>query len=376
VRSVSIAILLLLFALTAAEAADIDVKRLEGGSTLVVVEGKLEFGDIETFRAKVAALPAGGTTVAFQSKGGRLLAGIRIGTVIRSKKFATVVPDAAECASACALAWLGGTRRFAGKDAKIGFHAAYVIREGAPTESGPGNAIVGAYLNQLGLSEKAILYVTQAVPTSMQWMTMQDAAEYGIAVAPLSPPPHSASAGAAASDYPKGSSERLAIDFVLALVTRWSGPNAELMPFLDQSYADKVLYFGKPTPRQTVLREKRRLAERWNQRAYTVRPGSLSAMCTGRDGTCRVKGVMSWKLTNHETSARGSTSFEYSVINVIDEHEPLRIAAETTSAKDRRPAALTPLTLVGQGLQKLVSPLRATSKSANTVSRPKAPVVR
>ena len=376
-RSVRVAILLLLFALAGAEAADIDVRRLDGGSTLVVVEGKLEIGDIEAFRAKVAALPAAGTTVAFQSKGGRLLAGIRIGTLIRSKKFATVVPDAAECASACALAWLGGTRRFAGKDAKIGFHAAYVIREGGPTESGPGNAIVGAYLNQLGLSEKAILYVTQAVPTSMQWMSMQDAAEYGIAVAPLSPLPHSAPTGAAATDHPRGSPERLAIDFVLALVTRWSGPNAELLLFLDKSYAEKVLYFGKPTPRQAVLRDKRRLAERWNQRAYTVRPGSLSATCTGSDGTCRVKGVMSWKFSNQANeSARGITSFEYSVINVIDEREPLQIAAETTSANDKRPAASNPLTLVGRGLQKLVSQLRTTNKSANTSIRPKAPIVR
>src|SRR5262249_17169291 len=106
VRSVGIAMLLLFVALAEADAADIDVKRLDGGSTVVVVEGKLDFSDIEAFRAKVAALPAAGTTVAFRSKGGRLFAGIRIGKLIRSKRFTTVVPDAAECASACALAWL------------------------------------------------------------------------------------------------------------------------------------------------------------------------------------------------------------------------------------------------------------------------------
>ena len=59
------------------------------------------------------------------------------------------------------------------------------MKTGALSESGPGNAILGAYLSQLGLSEKAILYITHAAPTSMQWMGMEEAAEYGITVSKL-----------------------------------------------------------------------------------------------------------------------------------------------------------------------------------------------
>ena len=378
-RSIRVAILLF-FALTGAQAADIDVKRLEGGSTLVVVEGKLEIGDVETFQAKVASLPAAGTTVAFQSQGGHLLAGIRIGSVIRSKKFATVVPDAAECASACALAWLGGTRRYVGKESLVGFHAAFTLKEdGAPAESAPGNAILGAYLNQLGLSEKAILYITQAVPESIQWMSMREAAELGIAVSPLQPPksarkPHPTKS--AAAEHPEGSPEQRAIDFVLALVKRWSGPNTELLSFLNTSYAEKVLYFGKPTPREAVLVKKRRLADRWTHRAYTVRPGSLSATCAGAGDTCRVKGIMSWKFENPETkgSASGVSSFEFSVIN---EHNALQITGETSSAKDKPPAASNPLKEVRQRLDHLVSQisgLRTTNQPAKSATRPKTPV--
>jgi hypothetical protein len=191
VRSVCVIILLLL-ALTGAEAADVDVKHLDSGPALIVIEGDLELGDIETFRTKAALLPPAGATVEFRSKGGSLLAGIRIGALIRTKKFTTVVPDGAQCASACALAWLGGTRRFVGQHSNIGFHTAYIFKPAGPVESGPGNAILGAYLNQLGLSEEAILYVTQAAPTSMQWMSVEEAAEHGIAVA-LLPPSRSAS---------------------------------------------------------------------------------------------------------------------------------------------------------------------------------------
>ena len=111
---------------------------------------------------------------------GSLLAGIRIGTMIRAKNFATVVPEGTQCASACAIAWLGGTPRLVEERASVGFHAAYIVKAGGPIESGPGNAILGAYLNQLGLSEKAILYITHAGPTTIHWMNMGEAAEYGI----------------------------------------------------------------------------------------------------------------------------------------------------------------------------------------------------
>ena len=56
-----------------------------------------------------------------------------------------------------------------------------------PVESGSGNAILGAYLNQLGLSEDAILYITKTAPTSIQWMSLEDANEHGIARRALSP---------------------------------------------------------------------------------------------------------------------------------------------------------------------------------------------
>jgi len=170
-------------ALTRADAAQIAVRPLDNGSTLIAIEGELDLGDIESLRKSTESIPVGRATIEFSGKGGSLLAGIRIGTLIRAKKFTTVVPDGGQCASACALAWLGGARRLVGEYSNVGFHTAYIVKTGGLTESGPGNAILGAYLNQLGLSERAILYITHAAPTSMQWMSMQEAAEFGITVA-------------------------------------------------------------------------------------------------------------------------------------------------------------------------------------------------
>lgn len=376
-RGIGVIILLLLAA--RAEAAHIDIKPLDNGSALIVIDGKFEVADIETFRAKVAALPAGKATVAFQSKGGRLLAGIRIGTLIRTKRFTTVVPDGAVCSSACALAWLGGTQRYVGKDANVGFHAAFTFRAGEPTESGVGNAILGAYLNQLGLSEKAILYITRAAPTSMEWMSLEQAAEHGITVARLQPPssaPPSSANGAASAEYPDSSPERRALDFVLALAARWSGPNAEVLHALDALYTDNVVYQGKSTPRETVVLSKRRFAERWTERSYDIHPRSLSATCAEAGGTCRVKGRMKWKFRNASTSSRGVATFEYGL--VLDGEAP-RIAAEASSPHKKQSPTSNPLKQVGRSLQQLLAQIskpRPTNTPVKTANRPKAWVAR
>ena len=178
-----------------------------------MVEGDLELSDIEVFRSQVA--PLSKATVAFRSDGGSLLAGIRIGMLIRVKNFTTIVPDAAQCASACAVAWLGGAHRFLGAGSKVGFHAAYVQKAGGATESGPGNAVLGAYLDQIGLPEDAIVYITQAAPNSMKWLNMEEAAQHGIDVALLPPadaPPPSSDPNVVASQEPGADEPRRACD--------------------------------------------------------------------------------------------------------------------------------------------------------------------
>jgi hypothetical protein len=375
VRSVCVIVIWLL-ALPVAQAAEIVVKPLEGGATLIAIDGELELSDIDSFRSKTELLPVGRTTIEFRSKGGKLLAGIRIGAQIRAKRFNTVVPDGAQCASACALAWLGGARRFVGENSNVGFHTAYILKTGGPAESGPGNAILGAYLNQLGLSEEAILYITYAAPTSVHWMSLEEAAEYGIVVAKLPQTGVSPEASdAVGTQHPQGSSEQRAIDFVHSLYERWSGPNAELMPVLDNLYTEKVLYHGKSTSRQSVLLSKRRFAQHWTQRYYAIRPGSLSATCAAAGGTCRVKGTMSWKLHEAKTTAasRGVASFAYSI--VLKDSGP-QISAESDTVNDKPSTTSSSLGTVGRSIQHLLAQLSKPSKAPTKAAAAKAPAAR
>lgn len=142
--------------------------------------------------------------MAFDSDGGSLVAGIQIGETIRLKNFSTLVPNGKRCASSCALAWLGGTRRFMGPESKIGFHSAYNGDTGQVT--GPGNALVGAYLNKIGLPYDAVVYITSASPDSITWLSKADAEKIGIEVAffQLSPPTARKAVTPTASAPPQG----------------------------------------------------------------------------------------------------------------------------------------------------------------------------
>jgi hypothetical protein len=149
---------------------------------VVMVEGLLVADDEDQFGAKTASLPS--AFVAFSSDGGSLVAGLRIGEAIRRKGFSTIVPDGQRCASACALAWLGGVERFIGTDGKIGFHAAY--DSASDGDTGIGNTVVSAYLAKIGLPYEAVIYITQTAPNEMTWLNMSDAAQRGIRVTLLS----------------------------------------------------------------------------------------------------------------------------------------------------------------------------------------------
>ena len=161
-----------------AEAASVSFAGQSANLAFFVIEGELKAGDDDAFQQKIAPYQKG--VVVFDSVGGNLIAGMLIGEAIRLRNFATWIPSGNRCASACALAWLGGTTKFMGKHSLIGFHAAHRADDGS--EFGMANALVGKYLADLGLSYAAIGYITKAPPKSMTWLTEAEAAGVGIEI--------------------------------------------------------------------------------------------------------------------------------------------------------------------------------------------------
>lgn len=166
----------------AAGSAQIVVSPSTETAALISITGELEFGDAVAFQRKTERV--GEAVVVLHSPGGNAAAGISIGRAIRKRGFVTVVPPSVNCASACAWAWLGGVQRLMGERARIGFHAAYLLRGGRARRSAATNAMFADYVSGLGLPPQAIAYVTGAPPDRMYWLTLATAQAVGIKTSP------------------------------------------------------------------------------------------------------------------------------------------------------------------------------------------------
>jgi hypothetical protein len=279
---------------------------------IVLVEGDLLPSDDAAFRAHVGRLTK--AIVGFKSDGGNLLAGIAIGKTIRLKSFATAVLDGERCASACALAWLGGAPRLMGTSAYVGFHAAYVEKDGRAMEIGVGNALVGSYLTQIGLSENAVIYITAAAPTEVRWLTLRDAEKIGIDVVPWATAPAARPAQplVAAREMSERDLPNRARSFVNAVTAKWSDANSAGLSWLDALYADQVDYYGKRLSRDAVLTDKRRFTERWPERAYKV----ISSYAECNASKCFIDGYVDWQTRDiaRKATASGVAGFAYVVV--------------------------------------------------------------
>jgi hypothetical protein len=175
-----------------ANAATFDLKECKdksAGCYIVTLTGKIEPGDGEAFHNLVQSKNITKALVALNSPGGEFEDGMTIANTVRLNKFTTWVGDGWECESMCSTIWLAGSRRFYQGKAKIGFHgifSAWVNRETKKMTgvqpSSSGNALVGAFYNQLGLGPIAIEALTKAAPDSMYWLDKNKATELGIQI--------------------------------------------------------------------------------------------------------------------------------------------------------------------------------------------------
>jgi hypothetical protein len=147
---------------------------------VIGINGGIEAADADRFQE--LASTRNNAMVFLRSGGGKMAPAIRIGEIIKAKGYVTVVREV--CASACALIWLAGSKRFMTATARIGLHQAYTVTGQA---DGAGNAILGSYLTRLGLSYSAIAYATQASPGEVKWLTVDDAKRVGIGLIVLNP---------------------------------------------------------------------------------------------------------------------------------------------------------------------------------------------
>lgn len=145
-------------------------------TTAIKLQGEIVLGDFARFK-KVADRAGPGTFVYLESPGGTAIEGMMIGEYVREKRFETVVDDRTTCASACAMIWLAGVRRFKAPGGAIGFHG---VSDGHGQSLGVGNAVYGAYMAHLGYSYDAIIWAASAASDEAFWID-ENSAKVGIA---------------------------------------------------------------------------------------------------------------------------------------------------------------------------------------------------
>ena len=333
-----------------AHAAEMRVLPIQNGVVVIAITGKIEPEDGKQFAALAARYPR--AIVGFGSPGGAAIAGLQIGQVIRLRHYSTMVTQDSYCASACALAWLAGTPRLMQPGAHVGFHAAYIEHDGSKEETGVGNALVGAYLTNLGLSMDAIIYIEQAHPDEITWLTPEDARLHDISLRILpatpgddEPPPRTRPDRASPTtvsrtppDRPQPFSvlspdltvpadpdaghsslplEARAHAFVQEYFAHWSEDNGEALAYFGASYAQEVSFYGKPVDRVTLLHGKRDYAERWPVRVYTVRPDGLRVFCNDATQTCTISGIVDWDCRSAARRAHSVGSANFSLTAVM-----------------------------------------------------------
>jgi hypothetical protein len=309
-----------------ARAANISTVTQDGVTKVIVIAGVIAPGDAQKF-ANIA-LMTDDAVVALASDGGALKEALNIGRAIRLKGFSTYVTANSRCASACALIWLAGVPRQMASTARVGFHAAYYDLSGVKEISASGNAIVGSYLNTLGLPERAVLSLTSAPPTSVRWfspaqvrgtgvdVTIKDldgASEGGVTEQAQTPRTtevtkdvSSLGVGAAATPADVEAQARI---FAARYLTYENEEAARSLALMSDVYDDKVSHFGKMKTRQEVLAEHALFVTKWPNRKQSLKQGSVIVQCKAPQAQCMVDALIDWEVASGSTRTKGVSTW-------------------------------------------------------------------
>ncbi|WP_412104540.1 hypothetical protein [Rhizobium ruizarguesonis] len=338
-KSVSFISMLLAFVAMAGEGhAAISYQRVDGAPGRgLVINGVFEFSD-DPMQLVDEYTQYQADYISFDSPGGNVVTAIRFGRAIRALNARTLQIRALECASACAFAFVGGVERFA-EPGSIGVHR-ISLSDDVPMDNKLAvstvqlmtGEIIG-YLTDMGVSPNLLQLSLSIDSTDIRYLTAAEMRDWNINTpedmpsaqesAP-SPPGAAPQESATPADMPSdpSASEEVAasepgdltteaVDFVNRYNDEWSKDSASALAFMKGVYADEVSFFGNSVDKDAVLKEKAAFAQRWPERIYSVKPGSVTASCAGK---CEMSGIVEWFAGNRDTGKTSSGMAEFSFV--------------------------------------------------------------
>jgi hypothetical protein len=167
-RSPLVAAILSIAAGTSAAAAELQMGQMPaGGGTAIMLSGLIVAGDETKFYALTQNI--GQATVITTGPGGSVGAAIAIGTEIRNRGWSTLVPNNAQCASACSMIWLAGQTRRLAAGAQIGFHAMSRVQNGGRAEVHEEDFVLRRWLSDLGYALDTTATIVNTPAASIHW---------------------------------------------------------------------------------------------------------------------------------------------------------------------------------------------------------------
>jgi len=311
-----------------------DERELDSG-TFIVVGGQIEFTDSLTPFELLARQGRAGF-VTFDSPGGSPYKAMDLGRLIRRYGLATVQIRSTECASACALAFMGGSTR-AAMAGSIGVHrSSFSDTSAMPVDDAVSSvqlltADIIAYMNEMGVDPSLLQLALQYGSDDIRYLSSSEMQRYrvvtgednGIADQTWPAPSQPSPVPTAVAPRQLRDEDR-ARAFLNASMLTWSSDNDKAMAFVSSAYADPVNFYGKARSRASVVAEKRKFVERWPMRRYAVRPGSVAIDCANR--LCAISSLVDWYA---HSDRRGKTSAGVAQLDFVWDPEAGQIVSET-----------------------------------------------
>ncbi len=110
------------------------------------------------------------------------------------------------------------------------------------------------------------------------------------------------------------------------------GSSDQVLPYLSSIYAPIVDYYGKPTTRESIIKEKFDFIRRWPIRQTWLPPGEASPRISCNDATaeCEITGVRDFDAVIAERGARSVGVVRYSYTVRFAERSPQIVAEDRT----------------------------------------------
>ncbi|MEE9433887.1 MAG: hypothetical protein V3V15_06580 [Sphingorhabdus sp.] len=164
-----------------------------GGSHRIYASGEIEESSADELRKLVSANNVEHARVYFDSPGGSLIGGLKLGETIRELGFDTDIRSidyeyekgpVAICASACSYAFAGGVNRFFDEGpGRLGLHQFYGsdsnIGDVGLTQRISGTIV--SYLDRMGVNAKSFSIASLTDKSEMTWLTASQAISIGLA---------------------------------------------------------------------------------------------------------------------------------------------------------------------------------------------------